>query len=83
MGQAHVRVALVTADKADLLAYRVSAWGLAVGGTRWFVTREPQDAQVWVYFCGEAMAQLRVCFVSSQAQARWAREGHPLARLFT
>lgn len=83
MGDAHVRVALVRAmGQADLLVHRVNSWGLARGGALWYITRNKQDAQVYVYFCSLGMAQLRVCYVNTYGQAGWVNTDHPLAKRF-
>ncbi len=80
MGDAHLRVALVRdIGQADLLVHRVGSWGLAHGGALWFITRNKQDAQLYIYFCSLGMAQLKVCFVSSYGQAGWVSGEHPLA----
>ena len=81
MGDAHLRVALVTdRGQADLLVHRVRSWGLASGPARWFITRNKQDADVYVHFCSLGMAQLRVCFVDSYGEAGWTHEGPHAAR---
>ena len=82
MGDAHVRVALVRdLGQADLLVHRVSSWGLAQGPGLWYITRNRQDAEVWVHFCSLGMAQLRVCFVDTFGQAGWtAGTPHPARR---
>lgn len=72
MGEAQVRVAFVTdRGQADLLVHRVSSWGLAHGDALWFITRDKQDATVWIYPCSIGMAQVRVCFVDNYAEAGW------------
>ncbi len=71
MGEAHVRIALVERGMADLLVYRVSSWGMAHGEARWFITRDRQDADVWVFFTSVGMAQIKVCFVGSMGEAGW------------
>jgi hypothetical protein len=81
IGDAQVRVALVRSiGQADLLVHRVSSWGLARGGALWYITRNKQDAQVYVYMCSLGMAQLRVCFVNTYGQAGWINTDHPLAK---
>lgn len=81
MGDAHVRVALVRdIGQADLLVHRVGSWGLARGGALWYITRNKQDAEVYVYMCSLGMEQLRVCFVDTYGQAGWINIGHPLGR---
>jgi hypothetical protein len=82
MGDAHLRVALVgDRGQADLLVHRVSSWGLAHGPARWYITRNKQDADVYIHFCSLGMAQLSVCFVDTYGEAGWTREGHPLRHL--
>ena len=84
MGEAHVRVALVTdRGQADLWVHRVSSWGLAQGDERWFITRDRNDASVWVYFCSLGMAQVRVCFVDSYGEAGWRVADHPRRGCFS
>jgi len=74
MGEAHVRVAIVdNRGYADLLVYRANSWGLAYGDERWYITRNKQDATAWVYFTTPGFAQLKVCFVTSPAEAGWQR----------
>lgn len=81
MGDAHLRAALVRdMGQADLLVHRVGSWGLARHGALWYITRRRQDAEVVVHFCSPGMAQLRICFVPSCAQAGWVTAGHPVAR---
>lgn len=79
MGEAHVRLAVVNdMGMADLCVHRVSSWGLAHGAARWFITKDKQDADLWVYFCGVGMAQLKVYFVNNYGEAGWVVENHPL-----
>ena len=82
-GNAHLLVALVRdIGQADLLVHRVSSWGLALGPALWYITRNKQDADVYVHFCSLGMAQLRVCFVDAWGQAGWnSTEPHPARRL--
>ena len=83
MGDAQVRVAVVNnIGQADLLVHRVSCWGMARGGALWYITRNKQDAEVYIYPCSLGMAQLRVCFVGSYGQAGWINTDHPLASKF-
>ena len=77
MGEAHVRVALVERGSADLLVHRVGSRGLAHGEALWFITREPQSANVLAHFTSPGMAQLKVCFVDRLGEAGWTRP-HPL-----
>ncbi|WP_338847048.1 DUF6150 family protein [Massilia sp. W12] len=74
MGEAHLRVALVSRGEADLLVRRVSSWGLARGDAHWYITRDKQDAEVWLYFTSIGMAQVKVCFVDSYGEAGWQTE---------
>ena len=49
MGDAHVRVALVRdIGQADLLVHRVGSWALARGPARWYITRNKQDADLYI-----------------------------------
>lgn len=74
MGEAHVRVAIVTAKgQADLLVHRVGSWGLAQGDGLWFITRNKQDATVWIHPCSIGMAEVCVCFVDNCAEAGWVK----------
>lgn len=74
MGEAHVRVAIVeNRGEADLLVYRAHSWGAAYGDANWFITRNKQDANVWVFFTSRGFSQLRVCFVDNQGEAGWQR----------
>ncbi len=81
MGDAHLRVAVVTAlGQADLLARKVSSWGLANRPWLWYMA-DKQDANVYVYFCSQGMAQINVCFVDAYGQAGWVTKDHPCRRL--
>ena len=82
MGEAHVRIALVSKGEADLLVHRVDSWGLALGAGRWFFTRDKQEASVWVFVGTPEMAQLRVCFVELIGESGWVKPGHRLANVF-
>ncbi|MCM2493866.1 DUF6150 family protein [Burkholderia glumae] len=77
MGEAHFRVNLSDRGSADLLVRRVSSWGLAYGDAHWYITRDKQDAEVWLCFTSLGMAQFKVCFVDSYGEAGWQRS-HPL-----
>lgn len=82
MGEAHIRVAFVTArGQADLLVHRVDSWGLARGDALWFITADKQDATVWIYPCSLGMSQVRVCFVDNYSEAGWVR-AHRLQSAF-
>lgn len=75
MGEAHIRVALVTdRGQADLLVHRVSSWGLATSDARWFITHNRHDATSWIYFTSIGMAQIKICFVDSPGEAGWQKE---------
>ncbi len=75
LGEAQIRIAFVTdRGQADLLVHRVSSWGLARGDTFWFITRNKQDATVWIYPCSIGMADVRVCFVDNYAEVGWVKE---------
>jgi hypothetical protein len=72
MGEAQVRVAFVRdRGQADLLVHRVGSWGLARGDALWFITRDKQDATVWIYPCSLGMAEVAVCFVDNYSEAGW------------
>lgn len=74
MGEAHVRVAIVSArGQADLLVHRVGSWGLAQGDALWFITRDKQDATVWIFPCTIGMAEVRVCFIDTYSEAGWVK----------
>ncbi len=83
MGEGHVRVAIVTtrAD-ADLLVHRVSSSGLARGDGLWFITREKQNANTWVFFTTIGMAQVKIFFVDTYDEAGWVRP-HPYKGKFS
>jgi len=84
MGEADVRVALVTArGQADLWVHRVDSWGLARGDARWFMTPARFDATAWVYFCSIGMAQVLVCFVDSYGEAGWRDPARARKGLFS
>jgi len=74
MGEAHIRVALVhERGVADLLVHRVDSWGLARGDALWYITRDKQDATVWLFFTSLGMAQVKICFVDNYSEAGWQR----------
>lgn len=82
MGEAHVIAALVGhPGEADLCVHRVDSWGLAHGDARWFITRDKQDATVYVYFGSRGQARVRICFVDNYSEAGW-RGPHPLRGRF-
>lgn len=82
MGEAQVRVAIVNdRGQADLLVHRVFGWGLASGDALWFITRNKNDATVWIFPCSIGMAQVRVCFVDNHAEAGWLHS-HPCEGTF-
>lgn len=77
-GEAQLRAAVVTdRGTADLWVHRVSSWGLARGDALWYITRDKQEANLWVYFDTFGAAQLRICFVDTYGEAGW-RRAHPL-----
>lgn len=81
MGEAHLRVALVgNQGEADLLVHRVSSWGMARGDALWYITRNKQDATAWLCFTSVGMAQIKICFVDSQASAGWQERGQAALR---
>ena len=81
MGEARLRVALVgNQGEADLLVHRVSSWGSAHGDALWYITRDKQEATAWLYFTSVGMAQVKVCFVDSQASAGWQDRGQDALR---
>jgi len=72
MGEAHIRVAIVSdRGNADLLVCRVASFGLATGDANWFITKNKQDAKCWVYFSSVGMAQVKICFVNSFGETGW------------
>jgi hypothetical protein len=74
MGEAQIRVALVNErGRADLLVHKVGSWGLARGDALWFITKDKQDATVWLFFTSPGMAEVRVCFVDSYGEAGWQK----------
>ncbi len=82
MGEAHIRVALVQErGAADLLVHRVGSWGLARGDALWFITKDKQDASVWLYFTSLGMAEVKICFVDNYSEAGWVKP-HPLKGRF-
>lgn len=81
-GEAHIRAALVDVPGwADLCVHRVSSWGMAQGDALWYITRDKQDATVWVYFGSIGESQVKICFVDNYTQAGWQRS-HPLKGRF-
>jgi len=44
---------------------------LAIGEAHWYVARDQQDANAWIYFTTERMAQPKVCFVDNYGTAGW------------
>ncbi|MDQ3288621.1 MAG: DUF6150 family protein [Pseudomonadota bacterium] len=74
MGEAHVRVAIVSGrGQADLLVRRVDSRGFAHGEGLWFITRDKQEASVWIHPCSIGMAEVKVCFVDTYAETGWVR----------
>lgn len=80
MGEAKLRVALVSQGEADLLVHRVSSWGLAHGDALWYITRDKQEATAWLYFTSVGMAQIKICFVDSYGSAGWQDRGQDALR---
>ncbi|WP_336733222.1 DUF6150 family protein [Chryseobacterium sp. VD8] len=74
MGEAHIRVAIVSRGDADLLVHRVSSWGSAKGDALWFITRDKQDPTCWIYAVSQGMADVKICFVDSYGEAGWQKE---------
>ena len=74
MGEAHIRVAIVSRGDADLLVHRVSSWGSAKGDALWFITRNKQDADFLIFFTSQGMADVKICFVDSYGEAGWQKE---------
>jgi hypothetical protein len=74
MGEAQIRVALVSRGEADLFACRVGNYGMAQGDSLWFITRDKQGANTRVCFTSIGMAEVKVCFVDSQSEAGWQKE---------
>jgi hypothetical protein len=74
MGEAHIRVAVIMdRGAADLLVHRVNSWGLASGDALWFITREQQDATVWIFFTSMGMAEVNIFFVDNYGEAGWQK----------
>ncbi len=73
-GEAQIRIAIVTdRGQADLLVHRVSSKGLAHGDALWYITRDQQEATVWIYPTSIGMADVCVCFVDSYGEAGWVQ----------
>lgn len=73
-GEAHIRIAVVEDyGQADLLVHRVSSKGLADGDALWYISRDQQEAAVWVYPTSIGMADVCVCFVDSYGEAGWIK----------
>jgi hypothetical protein len=82
MGEARIRAALVDdPGQADLCVHRVHSWGEAHGDALWYLTRDKQEADTWVYFGSIGMSEIKVCFVDNYSQAGWQRR-HPLRGAF-
>ncbi|SIT15501.1 DUF6150 family protein [Chryseobacterium gambrini] len=81
MGEAHIRVAIVSRGDADLLVNRVSSWGLAHGDALWYITRNKQDATCVISFVSVGMAQVKICFVDTYSEAGWQKESRYKGRL--
>lgn len=74
LGEAQIRIAMVSRGVADLLVHRVSSRGLAHGDARWYITRDRHDATVLIATCSQGMADVCVCFVDSYGEAGWVRD---------
>ena len=82
MGEAQIRVALVQdRGTADLLVHRVNSWGLAHGDALWYITRDKQDATVWLFFTSQGMAEINICFVDNYSEAGWQKPHRCKGRL--
>jgi len=73
MGEAHLRISIVSHREADLLVHRENSSGLAQGDAHWYITRDKQVATAWVFFTSHSMAQVSICFVDSRGEAGWQR----------
>lgn len=83
MGEAHIRIAIVSARaEADLLVHKVSSWGLAMGDALWFVTNNKQEATAWVFPTSVGMAHVKICFVGTSGEAGWVKP-HPYKGKFS
>ena len=72
MGEADVRVAIVdNRGQADLLVHKVGSWALAHGDARWYLTRDKQEATVWICVCSQGMADVFIHFVKTYGEAGW------------
>ncbi|WP_394353485.1 DUF6150 family protein [Pedobacter foliorum] len=77
MGEATFLIAIVTdRGEADILVNRVSSRELAVGDALWFLTPNKEDGTCSVFFCSVGFAQIKICFVSTRAEAGWT-DNHP------
>jgi hypothetical protein len=74
MGEAHIKVALVSRGDADLLVRRVDSAGMAGSEGHWYITRDKEDAGTWVCFTSVGFAEVKVCFVDSAGDAGWQKE---------
>lgn len=82
MGEAHWRVAIVDdLGLADLAVCRVATWGEARGDALWYITRDKQDADTWLYFGSIGFCELKVCFVPHRGQAGWLKRHRLQGRL--
>jgi hypothetical protein len=79
---ADVVVSMVdSAEKADLLVVRVSSPGLAWGDAAWYITQNPDEASVRVYFGAADAGQVKIFFVNQTGAAGWVRP-HPFRGRF-
>ncbi len=82
MGEAQVRLAIVDhVGMADLAVHRVSNWGEARGDALWFITRNREDANIWIYFGSPGFCDLKVCFVENRGEAGWLKPHRLKGRL--
>lgn len=81
MGDADVRVALVDEPgTADLRVHRVSSQGAASGDALWYITRDRDQSSARIFICSEGLAQIKVFFVSSIAEAGWQTQHRLMGR---
>lgn len=73
LGDATLRVALVDQGAADLLVYRTSTMGMAHGDALWFITRDRNIATARMCLTSQGFAEVKICFVDSQALTGWQR----------
>lgn len=73
LGEAQIRVAIVSRGLADLLVHRVDSWGAAQGDALWLITRDRHQATALIHTCSMGMAEVNICFVDTYAEAGWVR----------